>query len=260
MNNEPKRVYLAGKMRGVKDFNFPAFHAAAADLRRAGYDVFNPAEHDEGKHGKGFQRSETGDLNDIAHTAFNLRQTLKEDLSWIADNADYIAVLPGWEESKGASAEVALARAIGIEVIRIVGMDGPPPFISNGVSDLRMQAGRLSEVTCPGEQRITNAATGGQKGVKLERFDLIPAEPLEELARVYGRGAKKYQDDNWRKGYSWKLSFGAMMRHAWAFWRGESHDELGNHHLACAAWHCFTLMWYEQNRKSLDDRPKSNPQ
>lgn len=106
------------------------------------------------------------------------------------------------------------------------------------------------------ETRVVNASTGGAKGQKLERFDLIPAEPLTELAKLYGVGAQKYDDDNWRKGYSWKLSFGAMMRHAWLFWFGFSRDKGTKcHHLASVAWHAFTLMWFELHRPQFDDRP-----
>ena len=106
-----------------------------------------------------------------------------------------------------------------------------------------------------GEVRITDPTTGGQKGSKPERFDLIPVEPLEMLARVYGMGAKKYDDHNWMKGYKWGLSFASLMRHAWAFWRGEEYDkESGLPHLAHCAWHCFTLMWFMEHRRPLDDR------
>jgi hypothetical protein len=228
-------------MRGIRDFNFPQFNAAAANLRRQGYEVFNPAEHDERKHGRGFQKSETGNLADLAHTKFDLRVTLKEDLTWIADHADYVVALPGWEGSKGATAEVALARAIGVSVINYSDCAQTPEVT-------------LVPVLPAGEVRITDATTGGQKGVKLERFDLIPAEPLEELARVYGRGSVKYSPNNWAKGYKWSLSFGAMMRHAWLFWKGEECDELGNPHMACVAWHAMTLLWFSKHRKDHDDR------
>ena len=37
------RLYLAGPMSGIKDFNFPAFNEAAEHLRKLGYEVFNPS-------------------------------------------------------------------------------------------------------------------------------------------------------------------------------------------------------------------------
>ena len=70
----------------------------------------------------------------------------------------------------------------------------------------------------------TTSATGGMKGVKLERFDLIPIGPLTELARHYGRGAEKYDNHQWRKGYEWSKSYSALLRHLTAFWNGENYD------------------------------------
>lgn len=105
------------------------------------------------------------------------------------------------------------------------------------------------------EIRVTDPVTGGQKGVKSERFDLIPPDGLRELARVYGMGAKKYEPWNWAKGYAWLLSFGAMMRHAWAWAMGESIDpESGLHHMAHVAWHAFTLITFERKGLGTDDR------
>jgi len=100
-----------------------------------------------------------------------------------------------------------------------------------------------------------------QSGIKFdgekERFDLIPAQPLIELAKIYTYGAKKYEDNNWRKGVAWGRIFGALMRHLWAFWRGEDLDqESGLPHLAHAAWGCFTLLEYMNTQKTLDDRVK----
>lgn len=123
--------------------------------------------------------------------------------------------------------------------------------------------------TAPGtttEKRLTSP-TGGRKGSKLERFDLLPVEPLTALARHYGVGAEKYteRDDagnvihdganNWRLGYNWSLSFASLMRHAFAFWSGEDIDEeTGTPHIVAAAWHCFALAWFMQHQQDYDDR------
>ena len=86
-------VYIAGPMRGIRDFNFPAFHAVAAELSRCGFTVFNPAAEDEKMHGLGFNKSETGDFKDLAGSNFNFRQTLELDLVWIARHAKALVML-----------------------------------------------------------------------------------------------------------------------------------------------------------------------
>jgi hypothetical protein len=108
-----------------------------------------------------------------------------------------------------------------------------------------------------GEVCVTDPDTGGQKGMKLARYDLIPAHPLEALANHYGIGALKYEEGQWRKGYKFSLSFAAMMRHGWAFWRGEDIDpETGSPHLAAVAWHAFALMEFVRTHPEKDDRPE----
>ena len=89
------------------------------------------------------------------------------------------------------------------------------------------------------------------------RFDLLPSRPLEYTAMVMQVGLEKYGHRNWEKGMSWGRLFGAMMRHAWAFWRGEWADkETGLPHLA----HCMAsiLMLFELALcyKKGDDRSK----
>ena len=72
---------------------------------------------------------------------------------------------------------------------------------------------------------LTDPVTGGAKGSKPQRYDLIPPEALDALATVYGIGCQKYSDRNWERGYAYGLSFAAMMRHAGAWWRGEEIDK-----------------------------------
>ncbi len=231
----PKSVYIAGPMRGIYLYNFPAFDAAKAELEALGWHVESPADFDRemGYHPEGYPKDwDWSHLPD----GLELETIVQRDLGALR-NCDAIYLLAGWQHSRGACAEAAVASWLGKELL--------------GVS------GGLEPVRSVGEVRVTDPDTGGQKGIKQERFDLIPVEPLEDLARVYGYGATKYDDHNWRKGYSWSLSFGAMMRHAWAFWRGEDLDpESGLPHMAHVAWHCMTLLWFSQYRKEKDDRRK----
>lgn len=227
-----KRVYVAGPMRGRPGFNFPAFDAAAERLRNLGFEVCNPADRDRQAHGPDVNASPTGDLADIEHTGFSLREALGFDMDWIARHADAVAVLPGWEASKGAQAEVALARALGLVVAPV------EAFTTNALPTESVPA------TGSGEVRVTST-TGGQKGSKPARYDLLPSVPLEQLARLYGRGAQKYAAHNWAKGYDWSLSFAALQRHAWAFWSGEDTDEeMGLPHMTAVAFHAFALVHF----------------
>ena len=106
------------------------------------------------------------------------------------------------------------------------------------------------------EQRITNATTGGQKGRKLARFDLLPPGPLKQIAEHYGKGAAKYEDRNWERGYAWTLSYGALQRHLNAWYAGEDNDtETGSSHLAAAAFHVLALLEFGDTHPELDDRP-----
>ena len=112
------KIYLAGPMRGIPEFNFPAFHKAAQHLRELGHFVFSPAERDNERHGTDISKGNaTGDESIAAKEhGFNLREALGADLAWICAEADIIAMLPGWETSKGATAERATAIALGLEV------------------------------------------------------------------------------------------------------------------------------------------------
>ena len=108
-----------------------------------------------------------------------------------------------------------------------------------------------------GETRVVDPKSGGEKGSKLARFDLVPTEALEALAEHFGRGAQKYADRNWERGYRYGLSSAALMRHAWAWWRGEDLDpETRSNHMISAAWHCLALYTFQRRGLGTDDRVK----
>ncbi len=99
-SNRRKRLYISGPMTGLPEYNYPAFHAAARDLRAAGYLVSNPAE-----------RSLPADAPWIEHMRKNIRM--------MAD-CDGIAMLDGWQHSKGANAEINLFHNLGLPVFSLV--------------------------------------------------------------------------------------------------------------------------------------------
>src|SRR5580658_9414091 len=71
-------IYISGPMSGIEDHNFPAFNAAAADLRARGYEVLNPAENDSGS------------------THHSWEFYMKQDIPNVC-KSDAVVTLPGWE-------------------------------------------------------------------------------------------------------------------------------------------------------------------
>lgn len=104
-----KRLYLSGPMSGIAEHNFPAFNAEAARLRSLGFDVVNPV-----------------DVNPDPGMTWEacLRRDLAEMLT-----CDAIALLPGWQNSRGAQLEQYVAHRVGIGIVMS--------------ADLREQAGMV---------------------------------------------------------------------------------------------------------------------
>jgi hypothetical protein len=87
------------------------------------------------------------------------------------------------------------------------------------------------------------------------RLDLLPPEPLTEIGDVLGYGADKYGERNWERGMSWGRCFGALLRHLFAWWRGEEFDpETGFSHLAHAGCCLMFLMAMRARQVGTDDR------
>lgn len=103
------KVYIAGPMRGLPNLNFEAFDGAARLWKSAGHQPFSPAEMDRAL---GY----TGENDSGA-----LRHVILGDIVAIY-SADAIAVLPGWERSRGATLEVALAQVLDLPIYDAITM------------------------------------------------------------------------------------------------------------------------------------------
>ncbi len=115
------KFYISGPMRGLAEFNFPEFRGAAKVLRKMGHEVFSPVERDEED---GFNPKGLCGFEDLSKLDFNLAEALHNDLYAILFDVDAVVVLTGWENSKGAQAEVATARAVGKPILTLVPSGG----------------------------------------------------------------------------------------------------------------------------------------
>jgi hypothetical protein len=93
------RIYIAGPMTGLPGFNYAAFNNAAAQLRGLGYEVENPAENlaPPCKTWRGYMR-------------LAIRQLV---------TCDVVALLPGWEESRGARIERRIANDLEMRALPV---------------------------------------------------------------------------------------------------------------------------------------------
>ena len=89
------KLYIAGPMTGLPDYNYPAFNHAASELRAVGFKVENPAEN--------------------AVTSEDYTDYLRAGLAQLL-TCDGVAVLPDWWLSGGARWEVQTAGILRLPV------------------------------------------------------------------------------------------------------------------------------------------------
>ena len=93
-------LYVAGPMATYPEHNFPAFHLAARHLRAAGYEVTNPAE--------------VSLLCGCEAGTHTWSEYLQRDLAtMLSSGVRGLALLDGWQDSKGAKLEAHVAVNLG---------------------------------------------------------------------------------------------------------------------------------------------------
>lgn len=104
------KLYIAGPMRGIDLFNFPAFFQCAAVLRGLGHIVTNPAEVDMAM---GINPHFPIDHPD--QIEFDIEEVLRKDIQLVM-RQDGIVMLDGSLDSTGANIERAVAMMTGVPV------------------------------------------------------------------------------------------------------------------------------------------------
>ena len=105
--------------------------------------------------------------------------------------------------------------------------------------------------------------SGTKKDEGKARWDLLPFEVIDAVARILTRGALKYADRNWEKGIAYGRVFAGVMRHLTEFWickvfgrDGINHLDGPESHLDHAICGLMFLSAYEKRgMTAFDDRP-----
>lgn len=218
-----RSIYIAGPMTGYPEFNFPAFDAARDYLERD-WNVISPADMDREL---GFDPA----WDDV--TAEFLRDAMRRDIDAVM-HVDALYALAGWEQSKGASAEVALAKWRGIPVHYEEVPSGTPALVSPVGSDPK-----------------------GAIGATKAPMWLLPPVALRAISWVHGLGNAKYGPWNWRKTRVCASTYiSAIHRHLAAWHEREDNDEeSGQSHLAHIGACVNILLDAMHHNKLDDDRP-----
>lgn len=81
------------------------------------------------------------------------------------------------------------------------------------------------------------------------RWELLPLDIINEIAKVYTKGAEKYSDNSWKQlenGY--ERYKGALLRHLAASETNPIDDETGCYHLAQVAWNAIAMLWFKLHK------------
>lgn len=118
--------------------------------------------------------------------------------------------------------------------------------------------GDWANIHCIDEKSGTITTIGGTKyDSGKPRLDLIPFEVLEEVGKVLGFGAEKYNSWNWFDGFNYGRLIAASLRHISAFQQGQDNDQETNlNHLSHALCCIMFLRALQMHNKGKDDRCK----
>jgi hypothetical protein len=103
------RVYIAGPMRGIPLYNFPAFDAAKENLINRGFDPVSPADIDRDNGFDPTKLPADHDWGSVESLGIDVREIVRRDLMALL-TCEAVYLLEDWHKSIGATAEVAVAQ------------------------------------------------------------------------------------------------------------------------------------------------------
>lgn len=115
-NPKYRKVYLSGPITGIQNYNIAEFKKYEKKFKHLNFEVVNPH--------KLFSKEEVDEINKAydekkitfeEYHSYFMKRDIKEMM-----NCDFIAVLDGWEKSKGANIEVYIARNINMPIVSAI--------------------------------------------------------------------------------------------------------------------------------------------
>ena len=100
-----------------------------------------------------------------------------------------------------------------------------------------------------GESKVIYSSGASRNDIGKIRLDLIPPEALLELGEVFGEGAIRHGDENWKKGMPNSVVINHMMRHLLLYMKGDRNEP----HMGKVMFGCCVLIWNEANNVNLED-------
>jgi hypothetical protein len=230
-------------MKGIKLFNFPAFDEARdlIDHTWDGFIAVSPADIDRNH---GFDPSHLPadhDWSVIPVQAGTREEIIRRDIDAVL-SCDAIYMLPGWEKSAGAKAELHLARWAGKKIYHH--KDAVKPHrMPEAVNADFVDPPQSAQISAPQSAEHKDTNPKDSVGCTKPPLHCIPAHVLFEVGMGMFEGGWKYREANYRViGVRASIYYDAAMRHLMAWWEGEDIDPASKIHHISKVMSCLAVL------------------
>jgi hypothetical protein len=226
-------------MKGIPLFNFPAFDDAEDFLdAQSGVVSVSPAQIDRENGFDPIHLPADYDWNVIPAEAGTREEIIRRDINALLA-CDAIYMLPGWEHSAGAKAELHLARWAGKEIYNH--HDATSPKSAKYADLVDPPQGAMKA----GQENTEHKGTNPKDSVGCTKPPLhcIPTPVLFEIGMGMYEGGWKYREANWRViGVRASIYYDAALRHLTAWWDGEDIDPASKIHHISKVMSCLAVL------------------
>jgi len=240
---KPIRTYIAGPMKGIKLFNFPAFDAARDLLNNVwdGFIAVSPADIDRDHGFDPIHLPDDHDWSVIPVQAGTREEIIRRDIDAVL-SCNAIYMLPGWEKSAGAKAELHLARWAGKRIYHH--KDAVKPHrMPEAVNADFVDPPQLAQISAPTSAEHKDTNPKDSVGCTKPPMHCIPAHVMFEVGMGMFEGGWKYREANYRViGVRASIYYDAAMRHLMAWWEGEDIDPASKIHHISKVMSCLAVL------------------